>query len=112
MSANDSTTLGVIRAMNAAGYFEVECTNDFHDVEKFRYDNEKVAREVAKALTVSYSNVAVHAVICYMPEYNKETKSYEERSLKRTIYLHECEDENIVITAEGAITASEGGEEE
>ena len=112
VSANDSTILGVVSAMNATGYFEVECTNDFQDVEKFRYENERVAREVAKALTVSYSNVAVHAVVCYMPEYDHDAKKYVERSLKKTIYLHECEDENLIITADGAITASENGEEE
>lgn len=93
----------IIKVAEALGpsfdaYFEVEATNDFVSHERFKYPNRKTAIEVARALSLNYSNVAVHAVF----EYGGGAQT-----IKRTIYLEECEDEDIVITADGILKEEE-----
>jgi hypothetical protein len=88
--------------------FEVECTNDFENIRTFRYDKKETAIHVAQALSEDYKCVAVHAVFSHIV---KTEEGYVEKSLKNTVYLEECEDEDIVITENG-IEVKEGSEEE
>ena len=101
--------------MGARAYFEVQCTNDYEKVETFHYDRKEIAIEVAKALTINYTDVYVHAVFSYIGSWDEEAEEYPLKTLKKTIYEERCESEDVVITADGAIPADEvqkSGEEE
>jgi len=98
--------------MGVNAYFEVECTNDYVRVERFRYERREIAIEVAKSQTIHFSEVAVHAVFSYVGDWDEETKNYPLKTLKRTIYHEVCDDEDVVITADGAIPADQLKESE
>lgn len=100
--------------MNVDAYFEVQCTNDYVKVETFRYDEKKTAIEVAKSQTIHFTDVYVHAVFSYIGDWDEERREYPLKTLKKTIYEEHCESDDVVITADGAIPASEvrAGEEE
>ena len=78
--------------------FEVECTNDFEKIRTFRYNERATAIHVAQALSEDYKCVAVHAVFSHVIS---TEAGLVEKSLKSTVYLEECEDEDIVITENG-----------
>ena len=107
--SNDNTTLAVVGAMNASGHFEVQCTNDYVDIEKFKYDKKEIAIEVAKSQTIHFREVVVNAVLEYVGDWDKDAGRHPVKRFERTIYQHVVDDEDVVLTADGAV---KGGEEE
>ena len=99
----ESKNYTILRVAKAFGetfnaQFEVESTNDFVNIERFVYKDKETAVAVARALTLNYKNVAVHAALTYTGDLKDDYKKF---TLKRTIYLEECEDEDEVITENG-----------
>ena len=105
VSASTHTILAVAQSGEFDAYFEVECTNDHAHVERFNYDKKEIAIAVAQSQSIHFKEVAVHAVFSYYGEWNGN--DYTLKSLKKTIYHETCEEEDIVLTADGEIPASE-----
>ena len=97
---SDETILEVAKGFNNTfdAAFEVECTNDFENIRRFRYGSRETAIQVARALSFDYKAVAVHAVFSHAIQ---DENGWKEVAIKQTVYLEECEDENVVITENG-----------
>ncbi len=77
--------------LNLEAYYEVEATNDYENMEIFVYDNDVTAIEVARALSISFSEVAVHLVVESLVTKDK---------LSKTIYTLKNSDEEAIAEAE------------